>query len=296
MEEEFRLATAGHDGARITCRGGGIVAGGGSRDGLRQGHRVGSGVNVRDESPGRNTRTRDSLTDGNTRDARQDNIVTGRIRIGTCEGSGARDRRTTNHLIVTRAVTEHATRLDSQDIAGTEEGNLRATAEVERVGRRIPSEAIDIIDVEAGIGAGGEQGRGTRIIPHKARGGVIGRKTIVGTARGVRIDAEGEGPTADNTVGQGRSRRSVDTGFRTQTSPVHGRKHDRTAGVASDCGERQGARGADIWIHEGHGRTQTDVQGADANGTLRALTWVVTESTTVEVDRRGGAQTIRDSG
>ena len=47
-------------------------------------------------------------------------------------------------------------------------------------------------------------------------------------------------------------------------------------------------------MHEGHGRTQTDVQGADANRTLRALTGVVAEGTTVEVDRRGGAESVRD--
>ena len=155
MEEEFGLSATGHDRTRITRRGGGIETRGSRTDALRQGHRVGSWVDVRDERSGRNTRTRNRLADGNTHDARQDNIVTGRIRVGTCDG-GARDRRTTNHFIVTRAVTEHATRLDGQDIGCPEEGNLRASAEVEGVGRRIPSEAINIVNVQTRIGAGGE--------------------------------------------------------------------------------------------------------------------------------------------
>ena len=155
MEEEFGLTTASHHGTSVTRCGGGIVTSGGSRDGLRQGHRVGCGVNVRDERTRRDTGTRDGLSDGNTRNARQDDIITARIRVRTRDG-GAGDRRATNHLIRTRAVTEHTTRLDGQDIAGTEEGNLRATAEVEGVGRRIPSEAIDGVNVQARIGAGGE--------------------------------------------------------------------------------------------------------------------------------------------
>ena len=68
MEEEFGLTATGHDRTRITRRGGGIETRGSRVDGLRQGHRVGSWVDVRDERPGRNARTRDRLADGNTRD------------------------------------------------------------------------------------------------------------------------------------------------------------------------------------------------------------------------------------
>ena len=237
MEEEFRLTTAGHNGPCITRGGGGIVTCGGSRDGLREGHGVRSGVDVRDERTCRNAGPHDGLTDRNARNAGQDDIIAARIRIRTRDG-GTRGAGTPNHLIGTRVIAEHTAGLNCQNIVDAQEGNLRTTPEVEGVGGRVTRQSVSVVGVEAGIRTGGKERRGARAVQDEARSRIIGRKAQIGTSGAPWISALGDGPATHNAVGQRGRRASVDPGFGPETRGVRRREKNRTASGAGHRGER----------------------------------------------------------